>query len=272
MNTSSAIRVTTTTIITTCGTFTLDAVLNESHSSPMTMTENPVESGSTITDNVVMTPRPFEVSGVMVDYNPESPLSKLASNIKIREPDFINQVAIPCQLKSINSQTIARINRMLDMAGSAATQAVGGQSGVSWLAKKFPNLLPPGVADMTVSDTRIADLYAALRSVQISAQPVTVITETSIYDNVMLTDVKVRVNKEGSAVFTLPFKEIFIVDTQKAGGVQVPSDSAVGKTGGRTTAQTSQNVNKGVVQPTPLTADEKARLEDLAGDGIKFDN
>ncbi|EBL3323372.1 hypothetical protein D4T62_10525 [Salmonella enterica subsp. enterica] len=209
------------------------------------MTENPVESGSTITDNVVMTPRPFEVSGVMVDYNPESPLSKLADSIKIRDPDFINQVAIPCQLKSITSQTISRINKVLDMAGSAATQAVGGQSGVSWLAKKFPNLLPPGVANLTVSDTRIADLYSALRSVQMSSQPVTVITETSIYQNVMLLDVKVRTNKEGMAVFTLPFKEIFIVDTQKAGGVKVPSDAAVGKTGGRTSAQTSKQTNKG---------------------------
>lgn len=246
---SETIQVKVTTIITNCGTFTLDAELGASHSSPMKVTENPVESGSTITDNVVLTPRPFEVSGVLVDYNPESDFSKAMDDLKIRTPDFINNVPIPCQLKSITSQTIARINRELDMIGSSATQLAGGQSGISWLAKKYPGLLPDGVADMTVSDTRIADLYAALRSVQMSAQLVTILTPTTYYQNAMILDVKVKANKAGSAVFTIPCKEIFIVDTQTASGVKVPSDTAVGTTGGRTTAQTSKATNKGAVSP-----------------------
>lgn len=235
-----------TAIVTTSGTFTLDAVLRETHSSPLRITENPVESGSTITDNVVLTPRPFEVSGVLVDYKPYSVFSQAADSLQIRTPDFIDDVAIPCQLKSITSQTLSRINRELDLIGSTATQLAGGQSGISWLAKTYPDLLPAGVADMAVSDSRIADLYAALRSVQMTANPVTVITDTTQYLTAMILDVKVSVSREGSAIFTIPCKEIFIVDTQTTSGVKVAS---VGKTGGRTTPQTAQTTVKGAVSP-----------------------
>ncbi len=258
---SSAAKVTGAIIITTRGSFTLDAVLNESHSSPMQVTQNPVESGSTISDNVIMTPRPFELSGVMVDYNPAAVFNEALDALKIRTPDFINNVAIPCQLKSITSQTLARINKELDMIGSTATQLAGGQSGITWLAKTFPGLLPEGVADMTVSDTRIADLYAALRSVQISAERVSIITTTSYYQNMLLLDVRVRVNKAGSAVFTIPCKEVNIVDTQTAEGVTVP----VGTTGGRTSAQISKTTNKGTVQLSPYDTNSTEEADERAG-------
>lgn len=243
------VQITTATIITSSGTFILDAVANESHSSPMRITENPIESGSVITDNAILTPRPFEVTGVMVDYNPDdTPLNRIRNSIHIRTPDFINSVPIPAQLKSITSQTLVRVNSAIDMIGSTTSQLVGGQSGISWLAKKFPNLLPPGVADMTVSDTRIADLYAALRSVQLQAKPVVVVSETTYYQSALILDVKVSVSQEGAAIFSISCKEVSIVDTKKADGVKVP----VGKTGGRTSAQTSKTENKGNVTPAPV--------------------
>ncbi|MDK9607115.1 phage baseplate protein [Lelliottia wanjuensis] len=266
---STPLRITATTIITNAGTFILDAVVSESHSSPLRVTDNPIESGSVITDNAVLTPRPFEVSGVMVDYNPdETPLNRFMDSIHLRTPNFINEVAIPAQLKSITSQTIARVNRSIDMVGSAVSQLAGGQSGLSWLAKKFPNLLPPGVADMTVSDTRISDLYAALRSVQLQAQPVVIVTETTYYQNALILDVKVRVNIEGSAVFSISCKEVFIVDTKKAGGVKVPSDAAMGKTSGRTAAQTAKDENKGEVTPestSPYAESTLSEADERAG-------
>lgn len=240
----------TTTIIASSGTFILDVVLDESHSSPLRVSENPIESGSQIADNAILMPRPFEVTGIMVDYNPDdTPFNIVADEYKIRNTGFIDDVPIPASLKSITNQTIEYVNRSVDLVAATASQLVGGQSGQRALAQWMPNLIPVDVSDLSISDKRIADAYAALRSIQQSAVPVQIITDTTRYDSVLIMDVKVKITRDGSAAFTLPCKEIFIVSTQTASGVKVPSTGAVGKTSGRTAAQTAPQNNKGEVAP-----------------------
>ena len=249
----------TTTIITNSGTFEFDVVLTESHSSPLRVSENPVESGSQIADNAVLLPRPLEISGIMVDYNPDdTPFNKIADEYNIREPDFINSVPIPAKLKGITDQTVNYINRSLDLIASSASQLVGGESGQRALAPWIPDLLPVDVSNLSVSDKRISDAYAALRGIQQTAVPVQVVTDTAIYDSVLLLDVRVRITKEKAAIFSIPCKEIFIVSTQTAGGVNVPNNIAKDKTSGRTAAQTSAPVNKGESTPKAVTPDEVA--------------
>lgn len=246
----------TTTIITSSGSFVLDAVLGESHSSPLRVSENPIESGSQIADNAILMPRPFEVTGVMVDYNPDdTPFNKVADEYKIRDSGFIDDVPVPASLKSITNQTVEYVNRSVDLVASTASQLVGGQTGQRALAQWLPNLLPVDVSDLSISDKRVADAYAALRNIQKSAIPVQIITNTTTYDSVLITDVRVRVVKDGSAVFTLPCKEVFIVGTQTVGGVSVATTSTgsgSGKTSGRTAAQTSTQKNKGQVAQKPV--------------------
>jgi len=238
----------TTTIIANSGTFEFDVVLGESHSSPLKITENPIESGSLIADSAILMPRPLEISGIMVDYNPDdTPFSKKADSLHVREPDFINSVPVPAALKGITSQTVSYVNRTIDLVASTASQLVGGETGQRALAPWLPDLLPVDVSDLTVSDKRISDAYNALRNIQRSAVPVQIITGTTSYDSVLILDVRVHITKEKAAVFTIPCKEVFIVETQTAGGVSVPTGK--GKTSGRTTAQTANTQNKGEVSP-----------------------
>lgn len=268
---SQPVQITETTIISSTALFTLDALINESHSSPLKITENPIESGSSITDNAILLPRPFEITGVMVDYNPnDTPLSKALEAVKIRAPDFINEIPIPARLKSITAQTLVRVESALDMVAATASQLVGGASGISWLAKKFPNILPAGVADMSVNDHRISDLYTALRSIQASGETVYIYSETAQYPTAIILDVKVQINVEGSAEFTLSCREVFIVNTQTTSGVRVPSDSGIGKTEGRTGSQTSIPQNKGKtiqkeVDLSEIDPDAREQIEDILG-------
>jgi hypothetical protein len=82
-----------------------------------------------------------------------------------------------------------------------------------------------------------------LRSIQQSAIPVQITTDTTSYSQALILDVRVKVSQEGSATFTLPCREVFISTTQTASGVKV----SIGTTGGRTAAQTSKPQDKGEV-------------------------
>lgn len=240
----------TTSIITSQGIFTLDADLLETHSSPLRVTENPIESGSQIADNAILTPRPFELSGVMVDYNPtDTPFSNLADEYHIKEPDFIDSVPVPARLKSITQQTISLLNREVDLVAATASQLVGGESGQRAIAPWLPNLLPVDISDLTISDSRVRDAYAFLRSVQQSAIPVSISTDTTSYESALILNVRLTTTQEGSAEFNISCKEIFIVSTQTASDVTVP----VGKTSGRTAAQTAKPVNKGTGGQSEVT-------------------
>lgn len=61
-------------VTTKIGTFIFDAVTEESHHSELKVTDNPVESGSQVSDHAILTPRPFEVTGIMVDFDPTDTL------------------------------------------------------------------------------------------------------------------------------------------------------------------------------------------------------
>lgn len=230
-------------VTTQIGTFVFDVVTEENHHSELKVTDNPVESGSQISDHAILMPRPFEVSGIMVDFDPTDTLfNQLAEDNYIREPDFINALPIPGTIKSLTSQGVNLANRLLDQVASAASSLVGGSTGQRALAQWLPSLADSDTTDLATSDQRVADALTALRSMQQSANPVTITTQTATYEQCLLLNVDMRFTRAGSAEFSLKCREIFITATQTASGVTVPSAS---KTSGRTTSQAAKPVNKG---------------------------
>lgn len=251
-------------VTTKIGTFVFDVVTEENHHSELKVTDNPVESGSQISDHAVLMPRPFEVAGMMVDFNPaDSLFNQLAEENYIREPDFIDSVPIP-GLKNMTSQAVSLANRVLDQVAAAASSIVGGSSGQRALAQWLPSLASADATDLATSDQRVADALEALRSMQQSAVPVTITTQTATYEQCLILNVDVKYTRAGSAEFSLKCREIFITTTQTASGLKVPSS---GKTAGRSASQSAKAVDKGTVQPekVDLKANEKlnSQLESL---------
>ncbi|MFC7508799.1 phage baseplate protein [Pantoea stewartii] len=122
-------------VTTKIGTFVFDVVMDESHHSELKVTDNPVESGSQISDHAILTPRPFEITGIMVDFDPTDTLfSQMAEDNYVREPDFIDDLPIPSEIKSITAQGVSLANRVLDQVASAASSLVGGSTGQRALA------------------------------------------------------------------------------------------------------------------------------------------
>jgi hypothetical protein len=244
----------------------LDAEQRSRYNSPLKITNNPIESGSQISDNAVLEPRTIHLSGAMVDYNPLNNLfSDEAQSLNVREPDFIDTLPLPSAIKSVTSQTVAYANRMLDEVASTASRLVGGDSGQRALAAWLPELLPVGAADLGSSDQRVVDIYNTLRSFQQSASFVTISSPVISISNALITAVDVSVSVKGAAMFQLTISEVFVVTSQMASGVSVPKSGGAGtKKGGRTSKQSSTTSNKGEVTPQPVTD----ALSSVIGDAL----
>lgn len=232
-------------VTTKIGTFVFDVVMEENHHSELKVTDNPVESGSQISDHAYLMPRPIEFSGIMVDFDPtDTPFSQLAEDNYIREPEFIDSIPVP-GIKNMTTQAVSLANRVLDQVASAASSIVGGASGQRALAQWLPSLADTDSTDLATSDKRVSDALKALRSIQQSAVPITITTQTETYEQCLILNVDLKFTRTGSATFDLKCREIFITTTQTASGVKVPSEA---KTGGRTTKQAAKAVDKGTQQ------------------------
>lgn len=253
-------------VTTKIGTFVFDVVMDENHHSELKVTDNPVESGSQISDHAILTPRPIEFTGIMVDFDASDTLfNQIAEDNYVREPDFIDSVPIP-GLKNMTTQAVSLANRVIDQVASAASSVVGGASGQRALAQWLPGLASDST-DLSSSDQRVTDALKALRSIQQSAEPISITTQTASYEQCLILNVDVKFTRKGSAEFSLKCREIFITTTQTASGITVPSQD---KTGGRTARQTAKAVDKGnqQLQTVDLSgASEKLRdqLTDVTG-------
>ena len=248
----------TATILTQGGTlFTLDVVLDESHTRELAPTSNPIESGAAIADHAILKPAVLTLTGIIVDINPTlTPFSTLAEEAHISDPDFIDSVPVPGSLKSLTHQTVNYINRSIDLVAASASSLTGGAAGQRALAPWLTTLYPDSVLDLSNSEQRIKDSYSQLFSIQKSGLPVTVTTSSATYFNMLITSIGVDINpsKSGGAQFTLKLQEVFIVNTQYTSTSASPAMSVTGTTGGRTTAQTARSYNAGEVSLTPVSA------------------
>lgn len=56
-------------ISSSSGSFDFDIVTVESHTSTLKIVENPIETGSNISDHAVLEPKEVSITGIMVGYN-----------------------------------------------------------------------------------------------------------------------------------------------------------------------------------------------------------
>jgi len=95
------------------GTMRLDAVINETHTAELKITENPVESGANIADHAYAQPRTLKIKGIVVEHY--DPLAALAAEVTpgLRSSvDFVDEVK-PGILANLTRQARNRAQREL---------------------------------------------------------------------------------------------------------------------------------------------------------------
>lgn len=217
------------------GSFDFDVVTIESHESNLRVTENPIETGSNISDHAVLEPKMVTISGVMVGYNRPKKLS--LNNFGFDFPEF----PLPIDISPITDEALSVANDFIGKGFDAANDVIG-------IAAQFlPNFQTP-LADFSGGD-RVKNALDNLLALQISGEPVTVTTHSKQYENMMIISVVFDQDKEFSGEFTVTFREIFIVESMLGEGLAVE--------GSDMPKQTSKG-NAGTTQPK--AANEKSSV------------
>ncbi|MGV8004334.1 hypothetical protein QPK14_20275 [Photorhabdus temperata subsp. temperata] len=204
------------------GEFQLDAVTVESHSSTLRLTENPIESGAAIADHAVLEPKEITVTGVMVGYEPP----RLVSDLMGFDSSAIDSFPLPVEIRAMTKQSEALVSRYISTVDAV----------VESTSRSMAPFLPDyqGLADDSSQTLdRVGKAYNDLLNLQKKGETITVQTGIKLYENMMIVSVGVTQTSDGSAEFSLTLREIFIVETQTAKGLNVkksPKKKQMGKT------------------------------------------
>lgn len=190
------------------GSFDFDIVTVESHTSTLRVTENPVETGSNISDHAVLEPKEVTVNGVMVGYNRPPKLTPNSFGFDL--PDF----PLPFDVSPITDQALDVAN---DFIGMGLSGSIGQTINIA--ADFLPNFQMP-LADFSGGD-RIKNAFDNLLALQRSGEPVTITTHSKQYENMMITSIVFDQDKESSGDFSLTLREIFIVESKIGSGLSV---------------------------------------------------
>lgn len=194
------------------GSFNFDIVTVESHTSTLRVTENPVETGSNVSDHAVLEPKEITINGVMVGYNrpPKLSLNFFGFNL----PDF----PLPLDVSPVSEKA-------LEIANDFASSVMSGSAGqvINIAADFLPNFQTP-LADLSGGD-RIKNAFDNLLALQRSGEPVTVTTHSKQYEDMMITSIVFDQDKEFSGEFSITFREIFIVESKIGSGLSVPGSN-----------------------------------------------
>lgn len=212
------------------GSFNFDVVTIESHTSSLRVTENPIETGSNISDHAVLEPKEITINGVMVAYN--RPPNFSSRSLGLSFPEF----PLPFDVSPV-------VDKALDVANDFAGSLMSGASGqiINIAAEFLPNFQTP-LADFSGGD-RVKNAFDNILSLQRSGTLVTLTTYSKQYENMMITSISFNQDKEFSGEFSLTLREIFIVESKIGAGLVVE--------GSDMPAQTSKG-NAGNTQPKPV--------------------
>lgn len=171
----------------------LDAVIKESHSSPIKITKNPVELGADITDHAIIEPKKVQIEGVVSD----TPLGFEAAT------------------QLVDSAT--------SLFGSSDSEGV----------------------------TRSQQAYNELDGIKNNRELVEIQTGLKLYENMLITDIKVSQDKETSkAVFlNIDAEEIIITETEI---IKLPASQLEP---GNTVSQAQSNNSRGRQETTTPATD-----------------
>ena len=214
------------------GDFVFDATLGETHESTLNITENPIETGESISDHAFLSPKPVVISGIMVSYDPPKGVGDLLGGAF----SFIREFPLPAPVRGLTNQTLQYVVRVLP----TATQAAGSSR---MIAPYLPNFGASG-NDSSPSMERIGRAYADLVALQQSGELLEIVTGARLYKSMMLNNVTMIQTNDGAGEFTLALREVFVVSTAQEGGLVLPQN-----TQGRTGDQSANAQNHGRTQP-----------------------
>ena len=220
------------------GSFNFDVVTIESHESNLRVTENPIETGSNISDHAVLEPKRVTINGVMVGYNRPPKLS--SRSVGFDFPEF----PLPFDVSPITDFALDKAN---DFMGNALSGAVGKVINVA--AEFLPNFQIP-LADFSGGD-RVRNAFDNLLSLQRSGEPVTIATHSKQYENMMIVSIVFDQDKEFSGEFSITAREIFIVESKIGSGLSVegsdmPKQTAKGNAGNTRPKEVNDSILAGL--------------------------
>lgn len=237
------------------GTVTLDATLAEQHQSILRISENPIESGALIADHAALEPKQVTITGIITDYQPPLLPQPGATGAFLRKsPDFLNQLPLPTEVKSVTLQAATRMQRELGSTQHYTHTMAAALQQTRPLAPWLPTW--SGI-DSTASNERVQQVYEALLNLQKSGEPIEIMTGAKLYSNMLLQAIGLNQMQDGMAEFTLTCREIMIVTTQSVAGVKQAS--------GRARKQAATKTQKGKVQLQPAESN-KSLLKQLLGE------
>ena len=220
------------------GSFKLDAVTSENHKSALKITDNPIESGATVTDHAVLQPQSVTVSGVIVRVDPphlEAPLpggtpfldgtSRLAGVL----PPFV--VSLPESL-TLAKQVYSDFKVFNDTVRDVA-----------------PGLAPflPDYGTNNNKPDRISQMHGAILELQRQAVLLVVMTGTRLYKNMLIQSVDVTQDNDNVARFTIVTRQANIVDIVVTNVVE----QKISKSAGGRAGEQSSGATHSTVQPQP---------------------
>lgn len=164
--------------------FAFDITKSETHSFESTLTKNPIENGSTVTDQVIVAPARF----VCVVGISNTPVETTAEHEGLLGPITINLPGYP--------------------PSQVATDLL------------FPS--PVLARSLTVQGFKIANpvdrvkrMLDRLNILRTTVQTLTIVTSKHTYDSMVLTKIDLPIEKEHYGEFTLTFEELIVVSTDQ---------------------------------------------------------
>lgn len=252
------------------GEFVFDCELEAGHESRLTVTENAMESGALVADHSYLEPGTYSVRGLMVSYDPPTPLQAGVSGLlgTAKSLPFIGGIAAKTE------QVIAKVNRFVGKINNAIEQAQD-------LAQKLAPFLPDSLGflgDKTEEKlSRQAQAYDDLLTIQRNGQFLNITSGLKSYKNMLLTGVVAVEGPDDAVEFSLSFREVFIVETKTVTGLVVNVPKAATTTSkvegdkktGRAAEQSAKPKAKGKTQPTRQAPANKKSVARGIGDLIR---
>lgn len=257
---------TTTLRFRNCGGIVLDVVTDESHSSEMDIAENTLETGTKAADHAALEPKEITVTGTVVGYENTSIQEDFISDITgLRSTDFLDGLGLPSAVSTvIDSTRDMVVNKLATFVDWGALDAAISSSLTPWL---------PGfsIAEQlkTSDNMRIEETYRNFLDFQKNVVFCTVDTGIFQYENMLLQSVRVRQQKDGSAEFTLRFREVIEVPITVTNAVAAKSTGRPGNNGtkksGRADNQGDATKNKNINNATSV---KDKKVNDNRGVGV----
>jgi hypothetical protein len=229
-------------IKTKIGTIMLDAVVSESHTSDIDITDNPVESGATMTDHAVVRPKGVSIEGVIVDYEPQRVLKKkgIGDIRTIRDGlDFAKDVLFGDGFSSMTAQAKVYVNQTMKSYAKPTDFMAKGMDVLGIRA--------PGKSDETDTGSRLQKIYLELIALQESRSLVDIQTGVKLYRNMLLPSISATEDQRGSLTVSITAREVQVTEIRKIDGVAVPG---IGKQkAGRPASQSASKHQIGKTNP-----------------------